>query len=271
VAVHILITGAAGRIGTMLRPRIASEGRILRLLDRVPVPNQAPGEEIVQADVTDLPALVEASRGVDAIVHLGGIASEDSWEQISAVNIQGTFNVFEAARAAGVPRVVFASSNHAVGFRDRSIAPVPHDAFFAPDTYYGVSKVTGEALASLYVNRYGLDAICLRIGSCFGRPSDLRMLSTWLSPDDCGRLVEAAITAPSPGFRVVWGISANTRAWFDLTAGHELGYHPEDDAESYAAGLIAQYGEPDLTEPEHRLVGGSFCSSELDAPPPGVA
>jgi NAD(P)-dependent dehydrogenase (short-subunit alcohol dehydrogenase family) len=266
--VHILITGAAGRIGTMLRGRLARPGRGLRLLDRVPVADPGPGEEAVRADVTDLPALIEASRGADAIVHLGGLAGEDSWQQISAINIQGTFNVFEAARAAGVPRVVFASSNHAVGFRDRSIAPVPHDAFFAPDTYYGVSKVAGEALAALYANRYGLDAICLRIGSCFDRPSTTRMLSTWLSPDDAGRLVEAALTAPKPGFRVVWGISANTRGWFDLAAGRELGYHPEDDAERYAAELIARDGEPDLADPRHRLVGGEFCAPGLDAPLP---
>jgi nucleoside-diphosphate-sugar epimerase len=266
---RVLITGAAGRIGTMLRSRIARPGRTLRLLDRVPVGDPAAGEEIVQADVTDLPALIEASRDTDAIVHLGGLAGEDSWEQISAINIQGTFNVFDAARAAGVPRVIFASSNHAVGFADRSAAPVPHDAFFAPDTYYGVSKVAGEALASLYANRYGLDAICLRIGSCFSRPSDTRMLSTWLSPDDAGRLVEAALTAPAPGFRVVWGISANTRAWFDLTAGHELGYHPEDDAERYAPELIAAHGEPDLTAQEHRLVGGGFTFPDVDAPLPG--
>ncbi|MCW2502548.1 MAG: NAD-dependent epimerase/dehydratase [Actinomycetia bacterium] len=265
---RVLITGAAGRIGTMLRPRLAREGRTLRLLDREPIGAPSAAEETVLGDVTDLPALIAAADGCDAIVHLGGIAGEDTWDAISAINIQGTYSVFEAARAAGVPRVIFASSNHAVGFVPRTSAPVSPTEFFAPDTYYGVSKVAGEALASLYADRYGIDALCLRIGSCFDEPSNTRMLSTWLSPDDCGRLVEAALTTPDPGFAVVWGISANTRAWFDLGPGRALGFDPQDDAEKYAPDLIARDGDPDLTVLPHSHVGGDFCSPALDAPLP---
>src|SRR5215472_10681362 len=202
----ILVTGAAGRIGTMLRSRLARPGRTLRLLDVVPV-DTVPGraEEAVTATVTDMAAMTDACRGVDAVIHLGGIPGEAPWDRILDVNINGTYVVFEAARRAGVPRVVFASSNHAVGFVPRERFPVPDYAFPAPDTYYGVAKAAGEALAALYSRRYGLDAIAVRILSCFPRPADPRMLSTWLSPDDAGRLFEACLTAPSPGFRVIYG------------------------------------------------------------------
>ncbi|MBO0776247.1 MAG: NAD(P)-dependent oxidoreductase, partial [Actinobacteria bacterium] len=178
----ILITGAAGRIGSMLRPRLARPGRTLRLLDVAGL-TAGPGEEAVQASVTDLAAMTAACQGADAVIHLGAIAEEAPWDQILAVNIQGTYVAFEAARRAGVPRVVYASSNHAAGFTPRSQFPVPDFAFPAPDTYYGVSKVTGEALAALYHHRYRLDTICLRILSCYDKPVTPRMLSTWLSPD----------------------------------------------------------------------------------------
>src|SRR5207253_6445986 len=160
------------------------------------------------ASVADLDAMTAACAGVDAVIHLAAIADEAAWERILAVNIGGSYAAFEAARRAGVPRVIYASSNHTVGFFPRSGFPVPDYAFPAPDTYYGVAKVTGEALAALYHHRYGTDAICVRILSCFERPSTPRMLSTWLSPDDTGRLFEACLTAPSPGFRVIFGVSA---------------------------------------------------------------
>src|SRR6204780_1878679 len=196
----ILVTGAAGLVGTMLPPRLARPGRTVRLLDTVPI-TAGPGEEAVTASVTDLDAMTEACRNAAAVVHLGGVSTEAPWRQILEVNIDGTYAVFEAARRAGVGRVVYASSNHAVGFSPRADFPVPDYAFPAPDTYYGVSKVAGEALGSLYYHRYGLDAICIRILTCDDRPPDVRALSTWLSPDDAGRLFECCLTAPSPGFQ----------------------------------------------------------------------
>jgi len=265
----ILITGAAGRIGTMLRPRLARPGRVLRLLDIVPLAAPAgPAEEAVTASVTDMDAMTAACAGADAVIHLGGVPTEDAWAPILDVNINGTYTVFEAARRAGVPRVVFASSNHAVGFTPRESFPVTDDARPVPDTYYGVSKAAGEALAALYALRYGMDAICVRILSCSERPVNARMLSTWLSPDDAGRLFEACLTAPSPGFRVIYGVSANTRGgWVSLDGARALGYHPRDDAESYAAGLLAA-GEPDLADPVFRYLGGEFTFPSLDAPRP---
>jgi uronate dehydrogenase len=264
----ILITGAAGGIGTMLRSRLAAPGRVLRLLDVTPIAAPiGPGEEAVTASVTDMAAMTAACAGADAIVHLGGIPGEAPWERILDVNINGTYTVFEAARRAGVPRVVFASSNHAVGFTPPSQFPVPDFAFPAPDTYYGASKAAGEALGSLYVNRYGLDIVCIRILSCFDKPKHPRMLATWLSPDDAARLFEACLTAPSPGFQVIYGVSANARGgWVSLAGARALGYQPLDDAEDYAADLIAAYGEADPDDRTFEYLGGDFTSPALDAP-----
>lgn len=262
----ILITGGSGRIGSMLRKRLARPGRILRLLDITPPASPGLDEQVVVASVTDMAAMTEACAGADAVIHLGGVSGEGPWDRIIEINIQGTYTVLEAARRAGVPRVIFASSNHAVGFTPRSAFPAPDYAFPAPDTYYGVSKVTGEALASMYHHRYGLDAICLRILSCFERPATLRMLSTWLSPDDAGRLFEACLTAERPGFRVAFGVSANTRGgWVSLDEARALGYEPRDDAEDYAAEVIAAYGAPDPDDPVFAYLGGEFTLPDYDA------
>jgi NAD(P)-dependent dehydrogenase (short-subunit alcohol dehydrogenase family) len=260
----ILITGAAGGIGAMLRPRLARPGRTLRLLDTAPL-TAGPGEEAVTASVTDIDAMTGACAGVAVVIHLAAIADEAPWQRIMDVNIQGTYVAFEAARRAGVPRVVYASSNHAVGFTPRSRFPVPDYGFPAPDTFYGVAKVTGEALAALYHARYGMDAICLRILSCSETPISLRMLSTWLSPGDAGRLFEACLTVPEPGFRVAFGVSANTRGgWVSLTEARALGYEPRDDAEVYAAEVIAELGEPDPAGPVFAHLGGEFCLPAYD-------
>ena len=154
-----------------------------------------------------------------------------------------------------------------MGFTPRAAFPVPDYAFPAPDTYYGVAKAATEALAAMYHHRYGLDAICVRILSCFPRPSTVRMLSTWLSPDDAGRLFEACLTAERPGFRVVFGVSANTRGgWVSLAEARALGYQPRDDAEAYAAGIIAEHGEPDPDDPALRFLGGEFTFPGAQVP-----
>jgi uronate dehydrogenase len=280
----IVITGAAGRIGTYLRSRLARPGRVLRLLDIAPLPGgPGPAEESVRASVTDLAAMTAACAGAEAVVHLGGIPSEDAWAPVLEVNVNGTYTVFEAARRAGVPRVVFASSNHAVGFAPRASFPVPDDARPEPDTYYGVSKAAGEALAALYAHRYGLETVCVRILSCFDRPENPRALATWLSPDDAGRLFEACVTAPAPGFRVIYGVSANTRGgWVSLEGARALGYQPRDDAEVYAADVLPAVGGtaprwpdpawPDPGDPVFRYLGGEFTLPSRDAPvPPGAS
>jgi uronate dehydrogenase len=261
----ILVTGAAGGVGSMLRLRLARPGRTLRLLDIAPI-TAGPGEEAVRASVTDLDAMTEACQNVTAVVHLAGIPGEAPWQRIREVNIDGTYAVFEAARRARVGRVVYASSNHAAGFRPRADFPVPEYVYPAPDTYYGVSKVAGESLAFLYHSRYGMDAICVRILTCAERPPTLRALSTWLSPDDAGRLFEACLSTPSPGFRVVFGASANTRGgWVSLDEARLLGYEPRDNAEEYAAELIAANGEPDTGDPVLAYLGGEFTLPGMDA------
>jgi uronate dehydrogenase len=259
------MTGAAGLVGGFLRDRLARPGRLLRLVD-IAAMTAGPGEETIQATVADLPALTAACAGASAVIHLAGVPGEGPWEEIAQTNIHGTYVVFEAARRAGVGRVIYASSNHAVGFTPRARFPVPDYAFPAPDTYYGVSKVAGEALASLYHDRYGLDAICLRILTSAERPPDVRALSTWLSPDDTGRLFEACLTVDKPGFRVAFGVSANTRGgWVSLDEARALGFEPRDDAEVYAAEVIAASGPPDPADPVLAHLGGAFCLPQLDA------
>jgi uronate dehydrogenase len=258
---RILLTGAAGRIGTMLRPRLAGPDRVLRLLDVATPPPPAPGERVepVTGSITDPAAMRAACADVDAVIHLGGIPGEDAWHNILEVNIHGTYTVLEAARQTGVRRVVLASSNHAAGFQPLDGGQIPDDLYPRPDTYYGVSKAANEALGSLYHDRYGLDVVAIRIGACCDRPVHERDLALWLSPDDCGRLFEAAISVPAPGFRLVWGASANTRGIFSLAAARAIGYQPRDDAEDFAGSV-----EP-LTELGRKFVGGEFCSPDLDA------
>jgi uronate dehydrogenase len=267
VTERILITGAAGGVGTLMRPRLAADGRILRLLDIAEQPAPADGEraEVIQASITDMAAMERACDGVSAVIHLGGHSLEQVWSQILEVNINGTYTVLEAARRQGVKRVVLASSNHAVGFFPKADGGEAGDYLFPrPDTNYGVSKVALEGLGSMFSDRYGMDVICVRIGSCFERPKDTRMLSTWLSPGDGARLFEACLSTPDPGFRVVWGISDNTRRWFSLDEARKLGYESLDDSEAYAAEVIAAHGEPDPDSLAQRYLGGVWCGRDFD-------
>ncbi|MQY12321.1 Uronate dehydrogenase [Streptomyces sp. RB5] len=256
----LLLTGAAGGVGTLMRERLPSYGYGLRLMDLVPVDGEP---DAVTADLNDEPALREAVRGADAILHLAGISLESSFEKILHANIAGTHAVYEAARAEGVRRVVLASSNHAVGFtptpfdgRTVAAADTPH----RPDSFYGLSKCFGEDLAQLYWDKHGIETVSVRIGSCFPEPTSVRMLSIWLSPDDAARLFHAALTAPSVGHTVVYGSSANTRGWWDLTAARELGYEPRDDSERFAKKLLADQGPLDPANPDHASMGGPWVS-----------
>lgn len=237
----------------MLRRWLPRKNRELRYLDIVPV--DEPGA--ITASVSDPAAIAAACEGVDAVVHLGGTPADADWNDLRDTNIHGTYCVFEAARQAGASRIVYASSNHAVGFQASS-PELPDDLPVRPDTMYGVTKVFGEALGSLYHDRFGLDVVCLRIGTCYDvPPSDLRSLSTWLSPRDCARLVDAALTCPAPGFRTVWGISRNSRRTWSLDGGAAIDYHPEDDAEEFAADAVTR--EAEYEEAVRRHVGGAFA------------
>jgi uronate dehydrogenase len=251
---NVLLTGAAGGIGVMLRERLPSYGLQLRLFDREPL------EAGVTGDIADATALDAAFDGVDAVVHLAGRSTEAPWPDVREANVEGTFQLFEAARRHEVRRVVYASSNHAVGFTPRGIEDLPADTPPRPDTLYGVSKVFGEALGRYYADRYDMEVACLRIGTCRTTPPDYRSLATWLSPDDCARLVHAALTAPDLTYALVWGISANTRRWWSLDAGRAIGYEPLDDAEAFAGHLPAERDQP---LPSDDLVGGGFTTSDF--------
>ncbi|MBQ0986668.1 NAD(P)-dependent oxidoreductase [Streptomyces sp. F63] len=261
----VLLTGAAGGLGTLMRDLLPPYGYTLRLLDRVPVAGVPDGTVSITADLADRDALREAVRGVDAIVHLAGISLESTFEKILDSNVRGTYHLYEAAREEGVRRVVFASSNHAVGFLPRpageDTAPLPVEAPHRPDTFYGLSKCFGEDLASLYWDKHGIETVSVRIGSCFPEPTTVRMLSLWLSPPDAARLLHAALTARDVGHTVVYGSSANTRLWWDLSSARALGYEPRDDSEPYAAKLLAEQGGLDPADPDHAHLGGHFCTN----------
>ena len=258
----VLMTGATGLVGTTLRSRLRRPGRTIRLVGhRTKIENLAEGEEYFRGSFIDMGQMEEACRGVDAVIDLarfeiGEKHSVETWELVTEVNIRGAHTMYEAARRQGVKRFIYASSNHAVGFYPRPKKPLGEYLSPLPDTHYGVGKVLGEALGSLYYNRFGMEVICVRIGSQFPKPTDVRMLSTWFSPDDTGRCYEACLTTPNPGYRIIWGVSNNTRGFFSLKEGREIGYEPQDDSEVYAAELVEKFGEISEGDPLLKYVGG---------------
>jgi len=209
---RLLLTGAAGGLGRELRPRLRRMARTLRLSDIAALAPAGDGEEVVVAALQDAAAVDAMVAGVQAIVHLGGISTEGPFAPILAANVVGVWNVYEAARRHGVARIVFASSNHVSGFYRQDEVVAPGDPM-RPDGHYGLSKAFGENVARFYFDRYGIESVCLRIGSSFPEPKDRRMLATWLSYDDLERLVVASLTAPVVGCSVVYGVSDNTTTW----------------------------------------------------------
>jgi uronate dehydrogenase len=256
----ILLTGAAGGVAQMIRPLLARHYR-LRLSDRQAVADLAPGEEFVAADLGDMAALGRAVAGVDGIVHLGGFSLESDWETIRSANIDGAYNVFEAARLANVRRIVFASSNHAMGFYPRS-ETIPVEATVRPDTRYGLSKAFGEALGSLYADKYGAEVLSIRIGHIVPKPNNVRDLAIWLSPRDFVQLIRIGLETPGLRREIVYGMSDNARAWWDNTNARRLGYRPEDRSEDHAAELLAADPGPSGDDRVDLNQGGHFCGAE---------
>lgn len=238
---RILITGAAGRLGRVLRSGLAQNGRILRLLDIASLGEPSEQEEIWNADATNLTEMVHAMEGVDVVVHLAAYPEEAAWETIFPLNYTLTYTVLEAARRANVKRVVFASSIQAVGFHPIATT-IDQSARLRPSGFYGVSKAYGEALASLYADKFGLSVGCVRVASFEQKPLDARMLSTWLSHEDGVHLFDQCINAPDHHFFVVYGVSNNTRSRVDNAHLPWLGYSPQSNAEDYVE-EIRQHGE----------------------------
>ncbi len=259
---RVLITGAAGGIGRRLRRLLRGVYPALRLSDKVRPDDLAADEDFVAADLGDLAAVEAALAGVDGIVHLGGMSVENDWETILQANIIGTRNLFEAARRQGVARVVFASSNHAMGFYPRR-RRVGTAALVRPDSRYGVSKAFGEALGALYADKHGLRVLCIRIGNVDDRPVDRRRLAIWLHPDDLVQLVRIGLEHPALHYEVVYGASDNERSWWDNGAAFRLGYRPQWRAEDYRdQALAAERGRPPDPVGD-AMQGGPFASAEF--------
>ena len=257
----VLITGATGDVGTHLARELAGKYK-LRLSDKRPLEparRLQSGQTFVRADVSKMADALRITKGVDAVVHLGGYSVEGPWEAILQANIVGCYNMFEAARRNGVKRMVFPTSNHAVGFyrRDHTI---DHHVYPKPDSRYGVSKVFGEALGSLYADKYGMEVFMIRIGNVNPVPIDKRRLAIWVSPRDIAQLVSIGIDHPGIRFEIVYGVSGNKRSWYDNSNAVRLGYRPQDDSEPYAAEVLKREKPGDPTA--ERYQGGVFVVAE---------
>jgi len=258
----IVLTGAAGKLGSYLREPLS------RLAERVTSTDIAddigslyPGEEYVRADLADLDAMVALAEGADMIVHFGAIVDEGPFEALLGPNFIGAYNVWEAAFRNGVKRVVYASSIHAVGMYPKTQhigVDVPH----RPDTFYGLAKCFAEDLGRMYWEKRGVEAVCLRIISC-AQVSNARALGTWLSYDDLIHLVERAVDTPVTEFTIVYGVSDNDRAPVDNSAARFLGYRPMDNAERFAAEILAAEPPQDPADLAHSRHGGPFASTPL--------
>lgn len=259
---RILMTGASGGIGTRLRTLLPSVYPELVLSDLAVPQNLRPDEAFRQADLADLAAVESICDGVDAILHFGGFSVEGPWDTILQANIIGCYNLFEAARRKGVKRIVFASSNHAVGFYPRH-AKIPPDVTVRPDSRYGVSKAFGEALGALYADKYGLAVTCLRIGNFGDAPLDQRRLAIWLKPEDLVQLCRIGVEHPDIHFEVLYGASYNARAWWDNSRAYDLGYRPSGEAEDFRDHAMAEQAKlkPDPVGDFYQ--GGAFCSAEF--------
>jgi uronate dehydrogenase len=259
---RILLTGAAGGVGSRLRKLLPAIYPDLILSDLKQPDDLSPSETFITADLADFAQVQKTVEGVDGIIHLGGFSVEGPWETILNANIIGAYNLFEAARLAGVKRIVFASSNHAVGFHPRGETIDTH-ALVRPDTRYGVSKAFGEALGSLYAFKYNIGVLSIRIGNVGEKPLDLRRLSIWLKTEDLVSLIRIGLERDGLVYEVVYGMSDNKRGWWDNSRALELGYRPEGHSEDFAAEILAAQssGKPDPVGDFFQ--GGPFCSDEF--------
>lgn len=256
---RILLTGAAGNLGRVLRERLRRYADVIRVSDLAPIDPVSAGEEAVSCDLADAAAVDALVRDVDVVVHLGGVSVERPFEEILPANIAGTYHLYEAARRHGVKRIVFASSNHVTGFY-RQDETIDTAAPPRPDGYYGLSKAYGEQLARFYYDRYAIETVSIRIGSSFAEPKDRRMLSTWLGFDDLEQLVRRAMFVPRVECLVVYGVSANRERWWRDESAARLGYVPVQTSEPWRARIERE--QPPLPEddPVRRYQGGAFVT-----------
>ncbi len=259
----VLLTGASGALGRILTRALAGAGWPLRLTDRAPFPEPLPdGARFHLADLEDGAAVLRIAEGCGTILHFGGISVEHPFETVIGPNIRGLYHAYEAARREGA-RMVFASSNHAIGFHERSEV-LDDDCALAPDGYYGLSKAYGEMMGRLYRDKHGVESVFLRIGSCFPEPTDARMLATRLSYGDLTRLVARATLAGDLGPKgrvVIWGASRNSRmTWWRRDGRDAIGWAPQDSADPYEATLSGRTSDDPVAE---RYQGGGFCARDF--------
>lgn len=250
---RLLITGAAGRLGTVVRKGLGAQWQHLRITDLRSIDDPEPNAEVVVCDLRDGPAVSRIVEAVDAIVHFAGYPREAAWTQILASNVTPATLLWEAARNAGVKRIVFASSNHAVGWNRRDDPSDPGKRP-RPDSRYGVGHAFTELMAGMYADRYGLAGFAMRVGSMCPEPTDARMLATWLSPGDLVRLTEVGLTADY-SFEIVYGVSRNRLAWWNNARAYELGYAPADSADAWIEALKARTLDHPLAD---SLQGGRY-------------
>ena len=258
----LLVTGAAGGLGTLMRERLGAVGRSLRLSDITHMEPGGPEAEFVRCDLADPDAVKALVEGCDGILHLGGVSVEKSFETILPANIVGVYNLYEAARAHKMPRILFASSNHTIGYYTQDTHLTP-DVPMRPDGLYGVSKCFGEAVAHLYHDKFGQETAIVRIGSCFPEPRDHRMLSTWMSPDGFARLIDCVFRVPRLGCPVIWGVSDNDARWWDNSANAFLGWRPKDNSEAYRAKIDSAMERPAASAPDAVYQGGKFTAEPI--------
>ena len=244
----VLLTGASGNIGRFLAKTLAEAGWTLRLSDVVPFPGPLPERAtFARVDLGQGLEVMRLAERCSLILHYGG-ASHDLWpfEDILNANLRGIYHIYEAARRERA-RVVFASSNHVTGFHERTTA-LDSDCELRPDSLYGVSKAYGELLAKLYWMKHGVESVIVRIGSCFPEPSTERMLSTWLSYEDLGRLMIKCGEAETVGYKIIWGASNNSRTFWRRDARADVGWTPQDRADAYAEKLLGMVTDNPIVE-----------------------
>ncbi|MGU7784441.1 NAD-dependent epimerase/dehydratase family protein [Burkholderia sp. PU8-34] len=258
---RLLLTGAAGNLGRQVRGALANWADVVRVSDIEAVGVAAAHEETRVVDLADRQAVMELVEGVDAIVHLGGISVDAPFDDLLEANIRGTYNLYEAARKHGVKRVVFASSNHAIGFHPVTEV-LDADSPQRPDSLYGVTKCFGEALSRYYYDRFGIETVCLRIGSSFDAPKNPRMLVTYLSYRDFIELVRCSLFTNRVGHAIAYGVSDNPVKWWDNTKAGFLGFRPKDSSEQFAEQFPASAPTADYDDPAQRFQGGGFVVGE---------
>jgi uronate dehydrogenase len=256
---RLLLTGAAGGLGKVLRDTLKPSAGVLRLSDIAGMaPADGAQEEIVPCDLSDKAAVDALVAGCDAVVHLGGVSVERPFEEVLEANIKGVFHLYEAARRHATKRIVFASSNHVIGFHKQT-ETIDASAQKRPDGYYGLSKSFGEDVAQFYFDRYGIETVSIRIGSSFPEPLNRRMMSTWLSYRDLTTLVEKSLFTPDVKHTIVYGMSANRDVWWDNSAAAHLGFVAQDSSEQFRAKVEAQ---PPVApnDPNAIYQGGGFTA-----------